>query len=204
MTDSTNHDTKRGDVTPSLSDGSGELPPTSNPLAGQGEDAELPLETVFDVLRNERRQHVLAYVAVSDDATAEIGDLAEHIAAIENDLPVHRLSSQQRKRVYVALYQCHLPKMAKAGIVEFDKDRGTVTAGANLDQLRPYLDVTEPDDDDGASMHIHYLALTSAAVLAYVLSALVEPGGWAVGGVVLTAGVLAFLAVEYRAHADGA
>ncbi|NHN43166.1 hypothetical protein G9C85_16225 [Halorubellus sp. JP-L1] len=196
MTESTNHDPNEGDIQGRTTTGSLHRPTTTTPLAGQSADANLPLETVFDVLRNERRQHVLAYVAVGDEEPAKIGDLAEHIAAIENGVPVNRLSSQQRKRVYVALYQCHLPKMANADIVDFDKDRGTVRDGENLDQIRPYLDVT--DTDENSPMPVHYLAFTGAAVLAYVLSVLVAPGGALAGGIVLFAAIVAVLAVEYR------
>lgn len=45
---------------------------------------------------------------------------------MENDTTVKRLSSDQRKRVYIGLYQCHLPKMDKLGVVEYDKNRGRI------------------------------------------------------------------------------
>lgn len=90
----------------------------------------------FDVLSNHRRRRVLTNLAEND--TAVVGELAEHIAAIENDKPAGALSSQERKRVYIALYQSHLPKMADAGIVDYDKNRGTVSLtehGASLCSL---------------------------------------------------------------------
>ncbi|MFB6358651.1 MAG: hypothetical protein ABEJ96_06540, partial [Thiohalorhabdaceae bacterium] len=61
--------------------------------------------------------------AIRDARRAELGDLAEHIASIENDKPEVALSSTERKRVYVALYQCHLPKMDDIGVIDFDEDR---------------------------------------------------------------------------------
>lgn len=51
--------------------------------------------------------------------------MAEHIAALENDIEVSELSSRQRKSVYVALYQ-YLPKLDRYGVIEYDKQRGTV------------------------------------------------------------------------------
>jgi len=40
---------------------------------------------------------------ITDDEPVQLGHLAEHIAAIENDKPIKALDSQERKRVYVAL-----------------------------------------------------------------------------------------------------
>ncbi|WP_323675902.1 hypothetical protein [Halorubellus sp. PRR65] len=171
-----------------------------DPLVGSGtEDAALPLERVFDILRNERRQRVLGYLAVSDDDVVRIGDLAEHVAAVENDMPVNALSSQQRKRVYVALYQCHLPKMADADVVEFDKDRGTIELGPNADQLRPYLDIDEDSDDERPTgIETPFVVLSAAGVAAYLSAALAGASGVALGGLVLAGGVLTAAAIRYR------
>ena len=88
-------------------------------------EQELPLDVTFEILKNRRRRLVLDYLREADE-TVRIGELAEHIAAIENDIPVQQLNSQQRKRVYIGLYQCHLPKMDDAGVVDFNQDRGLV------------------------------------------------------------------------------
>ena len=103
------------------------------------DQGELPLDQVFEMLKNERRRHVLRYLW-ENDGEATLGTLAEHIAAIENDTTVASLSSAQRKRVYVGLYQSHLPKMASNDIIEFDKNRGTIEIGRNAAQTRPYLE----------------------------------------------------------------
>ncbi|WP_276261521.1 DUF7344 domain-containing protein [Haloglomus litoreum] len=104
--------------------------------------ADLPLDQVFDVLRNERRRLVLRYLEESEGPHT-IGELAEHIAAHENDKPIAQLSSDERKRAYVGLYQCHLPKMDSMGIVQFNKDRGRIALGPNHTLVEPYLDLGE-------------------------------------------------------------
>jgi len=103
---------------------------------------ELPLDVTFEVLKNRRRRLVLEYLRDTED-TVTIGELAEHIAAIENDITVKQLNAQQRKRVYIGLYQCHLPKMDDAGVVDFDQNRGRIEPGANVTGLYDYLDVGE-------------------------------------------------------------
>ena len=104
--------------------------------------AELPLDVTFEVLKNRRRRLVLEYLRDTEE-TVTIGELAEHIAAIENDISVKQLNAQQRKRVYVGLYQCHLPKMDDAGVVDFDQNRGRIEPGQNVAGLYDYLDVGE-------------------------------------------------------------
>jgi hypothetical protein len=54
-----------------------------------------------------------------------ISDLSEHVVARENDCTVMELSSKQRERVYVSLYQTHLLTMDS--IIEYNRDRGTIT-----------------------------------------------------------------------------
>jgi hypothetical protein len=114
-------------------------------------DPELPLDTIFELLRNDRRRRVLEYLD-ENDGEATLSDLAERIAAIENDTTEQALSSQQRKRVYVGLYQCHLPKMDGAGVIDFDENRGDVVRKPAADQLRPYLEAATTEEDTPLGM----------------------------------------------------
>ncbi|MFW5959039.1 MAG: DUF7344 domain-containing protein [Natronomonas sp.] len=96
-------------------------------------------DEVFEILYNRRRRDVLSYLR-DHDGTSTVSDLAEYIAAKENDTSVSRLSSTERKRVYVGLYQNHLPMMDDIGIVDYDKNRGTVQLRECISQLEPYLE----------------------------------------------------------------
>lgn len=98
----------------------------------------LPLDHLFEILKNERRRTVLHYLEDHDE-TVPLGDLAEHVAAVENDTTVTQVTSNERKCVYVGLYQCHLPKMDGMGVVAFDKPRGTIDPGEHVDCFRAYL-----------------------------------------------------------------
>ena len=102
------------------------------------DEDSLSEDDLFEVLYNARRRVVINYL-LDHDGAATTSDLAEHIAANENDVPVNQLSSTQRKRVYVGLYQNHLPKMANLGVIDYDKHRGTVKLRDVADQLEPYL-----------------------------------------------------------------
>jgi hypothetical protein len=97
---------------------------------------------LFELLSADRRQEVLSYLDANGGA-ADLGELAEHIASLECDCRVAELSSQQRKRVYVGLYQCHLPKMAEAGVIDYDQDRGDVALNERSARLLQYLYLEE-------------------------------------------------------------
>lgn len=106
----------------------------------------LSKDVIFELLKNRRRREVLSYLLEADE-TVTLGELAEQIAAWENDTEVTALSSDQRKRVYVALYQTHLPKMDDAGIIDYDQDRGLITLSENADLLMMYLDTESHQRD---------------------------------------------------------
>jgi len=100
---------------------------------------QLPLDHVFEILKNERRRTVLHYLNDHGE-TVSLGELAEHVAAVENGTTVAQVTSNERKCVYVGLYQCHLPKMDDMDIVEFNQNRGRISLGPNAAQLYEYLD----------------------------------------------------------------
>lgn len=127
--------------------------PTSGATAGDPPDVseeeetekrayDLPLDEIFDILKNSRRRETIRYLRENGGETT-LSDVAEHIAALENDTTVRAISSAQRKRVYVGLYQCHLPKMDDTDVVDFEQNRGTIELGPNAEQLYPYLEEPE-------------------------------------------------------------
>jgi len=126
---------------------------------------ELGLDQLFEVLQNQRRRYVLNYLREHEEVTT-LSDLSEQIAAWENDKEVRRISSSERKRVYVALYQCHLPKMDDMGVVEFEKARGTIEPGEHIELCYKYLDVSESGGD---LQWPRYYAALAAGTLAMLL-----------------------------------
>ena len=129
---------------------------------GGGQPERLPLDRMFELLKNSRRRETLYYLKDNDGETS-LSDLAEHIAALENDTTVAALSSKQRKRVYVGLYQCHLPMMDDLGVVEFNKDRGIVHLESRAAALDPYLEETDPDGRPWARYYLGASVLGAAS-----------------------------------------
>lgn len=128
------------------------------------DEPELSLDLVFKILKNQRRRYILKFLS-DREGPVSLSDLSEFIAAEENDKMPAELSSQERKRAYVGLYQCHLPMMDDAGIIDFNKDRGRIELKEQASLFDAYLD--KPTDPP-VPWHGYYLAL---AVLGGVVAA---------------------------------
>lgn len=66
-----------------------------------------------------RRRLVILFTA-EHNTPLTVGELAEGIAAIETDQPMSQLESQERKRVYISLYQHHLKTLNGTGAISYD------------------------------------------------------------------------------------
>lgn len=104
----------------------------------QSESDALPKDELFHILSSQRRRHVLRYLAEHGDRV-DMRDLAEQVAAWEHDTTVENLHSDQRQRVYIGLYQVHLPKLDDYGIINYNKPRGIVERTHRADQLDQYI-----------------------------------------------------------------
>jgi hypothetical protein len=121
-------------------------------------------DEAFDLLSNHRRRYVL-HCLTRDGGPAELGDLAERIAAWENGTTVRGVSAAQRKRVYTSLQQVHLPRMDESGVVEFDDRAGAVELGPAAADLDVYMEVVEGRDIPWSQYYL-LLAAANLAVLA--------------------------------------
>ncbi|MFW5963447.1 MAG: DUF7344 domain-containing protein [Natronomonas sp.] len=140
--------------------GGGESGTTGGETSSEGDS----LDVVFDVLSSSRRRLVLRRLEARDGEST-INDLAEHIAAVENDKAVSELSSQERKRVYVSLYQAHLPRMEEVGVVSLDD--GTVTVGPNADRV--YAHLSQSSEPESTGPPIAYVVHTALSIVALVV-----------------------------------
>jgi DNA-binding transcriptional ArsR family regulator len=162
----------------------------------------LSQDTLFSLLSNPRRRFILQYLNRTDDGI-QLQDLAAEVAAWENETETDALTDKQQKRLYVSLYQTHIPKLEEAGIVEYDDDTGEIRLTDQGTDLNRYLDANAPDGDDGRPWGRYYLLIAVAGGLVYGLVAfggggpldrtglIVIGAGW-----VLLAALAAFHAVE--------
>ena len=137
----------------------------------QSGDTDGGLEAeLFEVLSNQRRR--FAVYAVSGEDEVELGTLAERIAAWENEQPVEQVTSDERKRVYTALQQSHLPKLAEAGLIDYDDRAGLVRPRPEIEEYDVYMEVVGGRE---IPWNEYYLGLSGVAA---ALTAAVWLGAW--------------------------
>ncbi|RQG95382.1 DUF7344 domain-containing protein [Natrarchaeobius chitinivorans] len=161
-----------------------------------GSDAEdvLSEDEIFHLLQNERRRLVLRYLR-DTDSSVRMRDVAEQVAAWEHETTVEALTSKQRQRVYIPLYQSHLSKLDEAGVIDYQKNRGIVERKPRADRIDQYLQVdsdSEPADEQSttAAASDYYIAATAICFVAVLGAALELPGMSILTGTGLAALVL--------------
>ena len=102
-------------------------------------------DEVFTALSNARRRNVIKYLK-KNGSEARVRDIAEELAAWENGVETTEVTYKQRKRVYTALHQSHLPKLAASGFIDYESDRGLVSLTEESQQLEVYLEVVSENE----------------------------------------------------------
>ncbi|MDX1746282.1 MAG: hypothetical protein R3324_10120, partial [Halobacteriales archaeon] len=102
------------------------------------EGDSLSEDEIFNLLSSSRRRSVLRRLLREDEAVG-LQQLADEIAAQENDKLVDELTDRERKRVYVSLYQTHVPAMADADVIDYEPESGSIVPRPKVTQLRGYL-----------------------------------------------------------------
>jgi DNA-binding transcriptional ArsR family regulator len=151
-------------------------------------------DLIFDVLKNRRRRYTLHYLK-QQERPVELSELAEQVAAWENDTTVEGLSANERKSVYTSLYQTHLPKLADAGIVEYNQNRGVVELSGNAAQLEGYL---RPQDE--FPWIRYYLGLATVSAVLVISDLLGVPPFEAIPDEIWGVLIVAAFAVSALAH----
>lgn len=155
---------------------------------GVGDTGPGPSEDdLFEVLSNRRRRYAVHAIKQEGDAV-ELGDIAERVASWEYDVAESELSYDERKRVYTALQQSHLPKMDDAGIVAYDKERGVIEPQPALEDADVYLDIVQGREIPWSQYYLGLSGVMAALVAAVWMGAwplsVVPMTGWMVGIVV--------------------
>jgi len=125
---------------------------------------DLSSDVVYSLLADKRRRYTLHYLKQRREEVP-VREIAEQVAAWENGKSVDEITSQERKRVYIALYQSHLPTLDKEGVVEYDADRGVVSLSASMTDREIYLEVV-PKGNVPWSFYYIGLVVADSVVLA--------------------------------------
>lgn len=147
-----------------------ETPRTEGRSPGENTETDDPdIDTILEVIRNERRRAVLEYIKGREEAT--IREISEHLAELEADEGTS--NTTPRKRAYISLYQSHLPRMAELKAISYDRDRGIICPNNQTDEFNTVLDAcktaTSPNEP---KWHFRYLVLSMMSLVLLVLATL--------------------------------
>ncbi|MXV60833.1 hypothetical protein GS429_01850 [Natronorubrum sp. JWXQ-INN-674] len=134
------------------------VPARENP---RRQSEELTRDEIFTVLSNRRRRWVLHFLKQRDGQRVDLRTLVDTVSAWEYDTSPEDLPWKKRKRIYTALRQSHLPKLADAGVIEYDRNRGEVVLTEDARTVRMYLEYVPENDIPWSQC---YLALSGIGV----------------------------------------
>ena len=117
-------------------------------------------ERLFEILSNRRRRYTVYALGNEAENTVELGELARRIAAWETEKPPEQVTSTERKRVYTALQQSHLPKLADAGLIDYDERASVIHSRPELEEYEVYMELVHGRE---ISWSQYYLALAGVA-----------------------------------------
>jgi hypothetical protein len=167
------------------------------PSEADSETQTITENELFHLLQTSRRREVIRYL-LNTDGPVQIGDIAKFVAATEHETSPAKLTTTQRQRVYIPLYQSHLPKLDECGVIEYDQSRGLVWPTSRLKIFRQYLEPV-PDNDNSTRSTLDFyttnkrestdLYIAAAGLSGLLLSAVVMEilflPGVVLGGIII-------------------
>ena len=168
-------------------------------------EESLTRDQIFEILSNERRRLILYYLNQQEKGEqVTFRELVDHVAAWENGTTVDELRSSERKCVYSALRQSHLPKLQKLGVIEFNHLRGEVILKDTAEDIEVYLEYVPGNDITWSQVYVGLSAITATLVAVHWagVGPFGELSGVVLAGIIVTTFVITsiFHLVRSRQH----
>ncbi|QLD89419.1 hypothetical protein HWV07_10415 [Natronomonas salina] len=163
------------------------------------EQSTLEKDELFHLLKSERRRRALRYLLDAESEPVRMRTLAEAVAAEEYDKSVDQLHTDERQRVYITLYQSHLPQLDRAGVIDYNQSRGQITTTPLIDEFEDYLETTTRTESSSSTNDSLVPALSGfggGGMVAILLQAAGVASTFVVG--VLAVAMLSALAISTR------
>jgi hypothetical protein len=154
-------------------------------------------DELFEILSNSRRRHLIYYLFEAGGEMS-LTRLATKIAAAEDGTDESAITPDERQRVYISLYQTHLPKLEAGHVVSYDGDERVV---ALTDEVREDGFFWMATEDPSTSWFRLYVALAAgswvALALAWLSGAPLSPVGWPGAALVVSVGLSVLVTLQY-------
>ncbi len=162
-------------------------------------ESQLTQAELFDVFSNARRRQTVQYLK-QQGGSCDLAPLVERVAAWENETTPDDVTRTQRRRVYISLYQTHLPMLEDHNIVDWNPDEHTIELLPNEGLFEPYLDRRL---EGQRPWHQLYAAVTTLGVAVVALSLLsIGPLATTIAPIVAMGLCLVVLAIAVAQHAS--
>ncbi|WP_458207472.1 DUF7344 domain-containing protein [Haladaptatus sp. NG-SE-30] len=119
---------------------------TTSPAGPNPNIPPLSQDALFDALASRRSRYILHHLR-REETPVTLDDLVDTVAAWETDKSIDLVSNEHRHNVSMSLQHTQLPKLAMAGLVQYDADRELVSQGVYAEQADAYLDIAVERDD---------------------------------------------------------
>lgn len=139
-------------------------------------------ENLFTALSSERRRNTIEALTEIGEPTS-LSKIVDYVAESELDKPIAEINSDERNRIYVSLYQCHVPHLADTNLLNYNEDTKQISASPQTEFARTFIQVANPLEtpteatedkiEEGTSHNwIPYLiGATASAGIVFLLSA---------------------------------
>lgn len=114
----------------------------------------IEFETALDLYRDRNRRVVLAVLA-NEQRPLTLTDLTRAVDEYTHRGTASEAPSDASRRIRISLHHIHLPKLAEAGLVDYDPEEGVVEPTEKLDRAQPQLSaLVEADADLEATIEL--------------------------------------------------
>lgn len=98
----------------------------------------MAFDSVLDLCRDQHRRIVLG-VLTAERRSLTLDDLTKAVLKHNHGTPITEVPADVLTEVRLSLYHRHLPKLAAAGLIEFNPEKRLVAPTSSLEQLQPTL-----------------------------------------------------------------
>lgn len=92
-----------------------------------------------------RRRFTLYYFLSNPQSDVET--LSVQVAAWEQSESIADVSDRAQQAVKISLHHCHLPMLAREGLLTYDSRSGAVVVAAGFEDVRPVIEATKAREE---------------------------------------------------------
>lgn len=156
----------------------------------------LSTDALFQILGNARRRFVIRHLYRTNQDVS-LTELAVLIAAREEGTTPDAVTNEERQRVYVSLYQTHLPTLVDSGLVTYDESSRLLT----LDRCALEDHCEDPPVDGFLLAYATVAVVGLVASLSLSFGTFVAPGTLDTVAVLFSVVLAGLVALQYVRHA---